>query len=208
MLDKIFHSDELDEIHAELPQAKHLLRVKLGDIRDDRALREVMTDDVVGVVHLAAVSRVLWCLENEADCWDVNERGTETVLTALTDLNKKDGGRRWFVLASSREVYGDAKVLPVMENSDLTPANIYGASKLKAEQVVQRFLKTLEKTKNAGSLYVVVLRLSNIYGGVFDHIERLIPSITTQALSHQPIQIVGGKQNVSMLRPIRGALPH
>lgn len=204
VLDKIFHSDELEDIYATVPEARSLLRVKIGDIRDTSALSEVMTDDVVGVLHLAAVSRVLWCLENENDCWDVNERGTQVVLDALTDLNRRDGGRRWFVLASSREVYGDAKVLPATEDAERIPANIYGESKLKAEHVLERHLEKVKEDKSAGSLYAIALRLSNIYGGVYDHVERLVPSIATQALSHQTIQIVGGKQEA---RPIRRFLP-
>lgn len=197
VLDKIFQPNELEDIHDTIPNARSLLRVKIGDIRDPAALAEVMTDDVVGVMHLAAASRVLWCLENEADCWDVNERGTQVVLDALTDLNRRNGGRRWFVLASSREVYGDAKVLPVTEDSEKIPANIYGASKLKAEHVLERHLDVVKNDKGAGSLYAIALRLSNIYGGVYDHVERLVPSIVTQALAHQTIQIVGGQQEVS-----------
>ncbi|KAG8868247.1 hypothetical protein FRB98_003716, partial [Tulasnella sp. 332] len=176
----------------------NLLRVKIGDIRDPEALNNAMTDDVVGVVHLASVSRVLWCLENEADCLDVNERGTDVVLNALSDLNVRDGRRRWFVLASSREVYGNSKILPVSEDDEKLPANVYGASKLRAEQVLEKHIEFL-KQSGTGSLHAMALRLSNVYGGVHDHVERLIPSIITQALSHQVIQIVGGEQNFDLL---------
>ncbi|KAG8956524.1 hypothetical protein FRC04_000002 [Tulasnella sp. 424] len=199
VIDKIFHQDELEDIYSDIPQARDLLRVKLGDIRDTAAMKEIMTSDVVGVIHLAAVSRVLWCLENQDDCWDVNERGTEVVLEALADLNRSDKGKRWFVLASSREVYGDAKVFPVEENSEKLPANVYGESKLRAEKVVKRFLEQVKNDKSAGSLYTIALRLSNVYGGAFDHVERLIPSIVTQALSHQVIQIVGGQQHFDLI---------
>jgi len=177
-----------------------LLTVHVGDIRNTTLLSEVFTQDVVGVVHLAAVSRVLWCLENEADCWDVNERGTQLVLDALTDLNRGDKGKRWFVLASSREVYGNplnGSEKPTTEDDDRTPANVYGASKLAAENVVTKHLASLKARK--GTLRVIALRLSNVYGGIYDHLERLIPSITTQALSHQIIQISGGQQNVSYI---------
>ncbi|KAG9010852.1 hypothetical protein FRB90_007583 [Tulasnella sp. 427] len=199
VIDKIFHQDELEDIYSDLPKARTLLRVKLGDIRDPEAIKEVMTKDVVGVIHLAAVSRVLWCLENQADCWDVNERGTEVVLDSLADLNRLDKGKRWFVLASSREVYGDAKVFPVEENSEKVPANVYGESKLRAEKVVERFLERVKNDKSTGSIYAIALRLSNVYGGAFDHVERLIPSIVTQALSHQVIQIVGGQQHFDLV---------
>lgn len=94
VLDKIFFEDELEALRRKFPKTD--LRYVQGDIRDAAALSKAMTKDVVGVIHLAAVSRVLWCLENEQDCDDVNVRGTELVLDALK------GG--WFIQASSREV--------------------------------------------------------------------------------------------------------
>lgn len=204
ILDKLFYPDELDSLSSSLSYPRSytskspLLKVHIGDIRNTTLLSEIFTSDVVGVVHLAAVSRVLWCLENEADCWDVNERGTQSVLDALTNLNAKDSGKRWFVLASSREVYGNPlRDRPTTEDMERIPANVYGASKLAAENVVTKHLDALNIRRAPGTLHVIALRLSNIYGGVYDHLERLIPSITTQALSHQVIQISGGQQNVS-----------
>ena len=205
-LDKLFYPDELDSLSPSLSyppsytSKSPLLKVHIGDIRNTTLLSEIFTSDVVGVVHLAAVSRVLWCLENEADCWDVNQRGTQLVLDALTNLNAKDSGKRWFVLASSREVYGNPlHDNPTTEDMERKPANVYGASKLAAENVVTKHLDALNTRRAPGTLRVIALRLSNIYGGVYDHLERLIPSITTQALSHQVIQISGGQQNVSRL---------
>lgn len=176
VIDTIFFEDELEYLP---PSSRSLLDV--------------------GVVHLAAVSRVLWCLENEADCWDVNERGTQMVVDGLAELNKRDGGKRWFILASSREVYGDAKDnKPIKEDAEKAPANIYGASKLAAEVVIEKHLRSAKQYRSSGSIHFIALRLSNVYGGVYDHLERLVPSIVTQALSHQVIQISGGQQHVSL----------
>ena len=205
VLDKIFYPDELDSLPSSSSRyhfsRSSLLKVYIGDIRNTTLLSEVFTPDVIGVVHLAAISRVLWCLENEADCRDVNERGTQLVLDALTNINDKDKGKRWFILASSREVYGNPSYgddkLTTAENDERRPANVYGASKLAAENVATKHLDALKARKAPGTIRVIALRLSNVYGGVYDHLERLIPSITTQALSHQVIQISGGQQNVS-----------
>ncbi len=198
ILDMIDPSKELFPLLS--PSTWPLLKTFKGDIRNTTLLSEIMTPDIVGVVHLAAVSRVLWCLENEADCWDVNERGTKLILDALSTINAKDNGRRWFILASSREVYGD---MPKGRENDLfkedaekKPANVYGASKLAAEKTLQSHLESLEAKKARGTLHAVALRLSNVYGSVYDHVERLVPSIATQALSHQIIQISGGQQHV------------
>nr|XP_031859815.1 uncharacterized protein CI109_004663 [Kwoniella shandongensis]KAA5526887.1 hypothetical protein CI109_004663 [Kwoniella shandongensis] len=188
VLDLIFHTDELEAIHHDLPQADWLLKYIEGDIRDESILDQALTSDVVGVIHLAAVSRVGWCLENEKDCDDVNVRGTEVVLDALRRRGK--GG--WFIQASSREVYGVAKTFPVAEETPNNPANAYGATKSDAEVVIR-------KHAQANDLHAILLRLSNVYGGLADHHERLIPAIMTNALSHRPIQIVGGNQDLDMV---------
>lgn len=181
----IFFENELDNIRHQYPRAD--LKVVIGDIRDQHALSSALTSDVVGVIHLAAVSRVLWCLENERDCEDVNVRGTEAVLSALK------GG--WFIQASSREVYGDARTFPVVEEAELKPANAYGGTKARAEDAI---LKIVQR-RSTNPLHAIMLRFSNVYGGPADHRERLIPSIMTNALSHRPIQIVGGDQDLDMV---------
>ena len=196
ILDAIYYPDELASSLS--PSARSLLKVVKGDIRNTTLLSDVFTPDVVGVVHLAAVSRVLRCLQNEADCRDINERGTKLVLEALSDLNAKDNGRRWFILASSGDVYD-------MEKS----VNLHGTTKLAAEKVLETHLEAVKKKLGkesdkwwkwgrGGALHAVVLRLSNVYGSVYDHVERLVPSVTTQALSHQVIQISGGHQHVRL----------
>lgn len=184
VLDLIFHQDEVDAIHRDIPESESLLRVVIGDIRDEDALGDALTRDVVGVIHLAAVSRVGWCLENEPDCEDVNVRGTELVMAAV-EARKMDA---WFIQASSREVYGNAKSFPVSEDAPNTPANAYGRTKSDAEVVVRRH-----------NLRAVLLRLSNVYGGLADHRERLIPAIVSNALSHRTIQMVGGNQDLDMV---------
>ncbi|GMK55282.1 hypothetical protein CspeluHIS016_0203380 [Cutaneotrichosporon spelunceum] len=188
VLDKVFFEDELSALKLQHPKTD--LRYVQGDIRDAKALGAAMTKDVVGVIHLAAVSRVLWCLENEKDCDDVNVRGTQLVLEAMK------GG--WFIQASSREVYGNPESMPVPEDTPHKPANVYGASKAKAEDVVTSYVAnvTASGTKD---LNAIMLRLSNVYGSAADHRERLIPAIMSNALAHRPIQIVGGDQNLDMV---------
>ncbi|KAF8309132.1 NAD(P)-binding protein [Clavulina sp. PMI_390] len=203
IIDTLFYPNELSHPSRDL-ENQSLLRVHVDDIRNTTALASALTPDVVGIVHLAAVSRVAWCVQNQNDCIDVNERGTELVFDALTRLNTKDHGKRWFILASSREVYGDAgsgNLVTFREDAEKKPVNAYGASKLAAERIVQRHIEDLirKADSSAGSIHAAALRLSNVYGGLQDHLERLVPSITTQALSHQVIQISGGEQDFDML---------
>ncbi|KAF8338858.1 uncharacterized protein EI90DRAFT_3117929 [Cantharellus anzutake] len=201
LLDATWRPDEL--LPSLTSSSRSLLKVVKGDIRNTTLLSDILTPDIVGIVHLGAVSRVLLCLENEADCWDINERGTKLTLEALSNLNARDNGRRWFVLASSREVYGDMppgkENIPFKEDTEKKPVNAYGASKLASEKAVEAHLEQIKKQKRGGSIHAIALRLSNVYGSIYDHVERLLPSIATQALSHQLIQISGGEQHFDLL---------
>lgn len=84
---------------------------------------------------------------------------------------------------------------PVPEDTPHHAANVYGESKARAENVITKYISEVSDSgdKNINS---IMLRLSNVYGSSADHRERLIPAIMTNALSHRPIQIVGGDQNV------------
>ncbi|KAG8863958.1 hypothetical protein FRB96_006831 [Tulasnella sp. 330] len=200
ILDTTFDQKDLKAIYSEFPFARELLHVKTGDVRDTNVLSDVMTSDVDGVIHLAAVSRVQWCLEDKVECSNVNEKGTDAVLHALRDLNRLDRGRRWFVLASSRSVH-DAQTFPTTKDEpEATPTtNAYSASKLAAEKILETHIQLHAQDASGGKLYANALRLPNVYGDVFDHVDRLVPSIFTQALSHQTIQVVGGQQNLDLL---------
>ena len=193
VVDHIFYPDEFG---LQGSTSNPLLDVHIGDIRNTTLLSSIFTSDVVGVVHLADVSRVLRCEENPADCKDVNERGTQLVLDSLEHLNRNGQGKRWFILASSLEVYGDTTAAtPLRENAPTKPFSVYAASKLAAERVVEKRVRDIGSSK---ALRAISLRLSNVYGGSFDHEDRLVPAITTQALWNQVIQVSGGEQIVCL----------
>ena len=199
IIDPIFHSDELEVIYSDHPKAANhgLLTYIPGDIRNTTLLDQVFQEEnVSGVINLAAVSRVLWCLENKEDCESVN---VDAVGIVLDSMRKNQGGLPWLIQASSREVYGDTKPgHAVRESDEMIPSNIYGETKLRAERVIEGFMEGLEREGEGEGLQAIALRLSNVYGGEKDHRERLVPAITAQAISHRPIQMVGGDQFVSL----------
>ncbi|KAG9005282.1 hypothetical protein FRB93_009836 [Tulasnella sp. JGI-2019a] len=198
VLDKAFHPNDLQEIYSELPLARNLLNVKIADIRDVDALTEIVTRDVVGVIHLAAVSQRS-CLEDEVECVDVNQNGTDAVFQALGGLNRRDRGRRWFVLASSRDLYATEDIFLTDEAEATTHANAYGASKFHAEKALETYVDSLKREASAGALYATSIRLPNVYGDASDDIERMIPAIVTKSLSHQVIQAFVGQQKLDLL---------
>ena len=85
------------------------------------------------------------------------------------------------MFTSSREVYGDAKALPVGESVAFHPQNMYGASKAAGEFYCRQFATE--------GLEVMVLRLANVYGP--GDRDRVIPLFIELALSGQPLTIYG-----------------
>ncbi|KAJ7780326.1 hypothetical protein DFH07DRAFT_470062 [Mycena maculata] len=200
VLDLIFDPEE-----HNYPDAARLNWIN-ADIRNSTALDLALTPDVTGVFHLAAVSRVLHCLENEPDCIDVNERGTGAVLAAIE--RRPESSRPWFILASSREVYGRNQTSSA---ADDVPSTVYGLSKLKAENLVRRRARHINafntRPSHANHIHVfgkrpfhaAILRLPSVYGSSYDHSDRLVTSLVSRALAHQSLQIMGGEQEIDLL---------
>jgi len=103
-----------------------------GDVRDRKPVREAVAP-CVGVLHLAAVSRVLWGERRPEECWTTNVEGTRNVLEAAAASRH----RPWVVVASSREVYGQVDTQPVAEDAPRRPVNVYGRSKAAAEDLTR-----------------------------------------------------------------------
>lgn len=91
------------------------------------------------------------------------------------------------VLASSREVYGEPKWVPVTEDHPKEPKSVYGTSKLTSEQLLTHF-------GLAGRLTYTIVRFSNVYGSIRDLPERVIPRFIDSAISGEPLILNGGNQ--------------
>ena len=149
-----------------------------GDVRVLEAVREGITG-CTGVVHLAAVSRVIWGEQDPQGCWETNVGGTKNVLTAALEARH----RPWVLFASSREVYGQPRHLPATEDTPLAPLNVYGRSKVTGEQV-------LGEGRNGG-LRTAIVRLSNVYGSTDDHPDRVVPAFARAALLGRQLRVDG-----------------
>jgi UDP-glucose 4-epimerase len=155
-----------------------------GDVLDLEGLRSRI-DGFDGVIHLAAVSRVVWGERNPKACWATNVDGTRNVLTAASELTRHR--RPWVVYASSREVYGQGERLPISEDDTLRPVNIYGRSKMAAEE--------LTIAARSSGLTTAVARFSNVYGSTNDHRDRVVPAFARAAATGGVIRVEGA-QNV------------
>lgn len=149
-----------------------------GDVRDGERLEEAVRG-CTGIIHLAAVSRVVWGEQDPVRCWETNVEGTRNVLRAAQSSPQ----RPFVVLASSREVYGQPASLPASEDTPLSPVNVYGRSKHAAEQLIS--------AAQADGLRAVVLRFSNVYGCAQDHADRVVPAFARAAAAGHPLRVDG-----------------
>lgn len=149
-----------------------------GDVCDPEALRAAVAG-CDGVLHLGAVSRVVWGERDPARCHATNVGGTRNVLLAAAATHT----RPWVVVASSREVYGQAAVLPVDEDTPRQPMNVYARSKVAAEE--------LAKAARRDGVRAAVVRLSNVYGSTLDHRDRVVPAFARAAAHGAAIRVEG-----------------
>ncbi len=156
------------------------------DIRKKQVIAEAMLG-CCGVIHFGAVSRVAWAQREPEVCWQTNVEGTRNVIQAAMEQRV----RPWLLFASSREVYGQPRKLPVVETSPIEPVNLYGQSKAAAEELMW-------EAREAG-LQVGVLRFTNVYGATNDYADRVIPSLMRRAINGEPLLITGGHRTFDFL---------
>jgi nucleoside-diphosphate-sugar epimerase len=129
------------------------------DTRDPAALARAL-EGVTGIVHLAAVSRVVTAQGDPGTCWATNVDALQALLSQALE-----GRRPWVVFASSREVYGQPTHLPVAEDAPLRPMNIYARSKVAGENLIGE--------ARAQGLAANIVRFSSVYGCPLDHADRV-----------------------------------
>ena len=150
------------------------------DVKDLEMLKKHVSD-VDGIVHLAAVSRVITAQEQPHECVSTNIGGMANVLEAA---RTRGNNTPWVIFGSSREVFGEPSILPVVEDSPKIPINIYGLSKITGENLCETY------TRYYG-LKVRILRFSNVYTSINDHMDRVIPKFILQALKGEDLFING-----------------
>tara|TARA_R100000152_G_C6782287_1_gene219577 strand:+ start:15329 stop:16282 length:954 start_codon:yes stop_codon:yes gene_type:complete len=98
-----------------------------GDILDENALTEVMKGKDV-VIHLAAVVGYFACDRNKQLSTDINVKGTQNVLNAIS-------GDQLLLFGSTGSNYGVVDGICV-ETTPLNPSTLYGRTKTEAEDLV------------------------------------------------------------------------
>ena len=155
------------------------IRRSPGENVRDRDAVAAAVQGVDGIVHLAAVSRVVWGENDPALCEATN-------VDALRNLLALCAGRQrppWFVFASSREVYGNAGEAPISEDFEFRPMNVYAKTKCEGERLVQSAAAT--------GLIANICRLSSVYGSPHDHPDRVVMAFAGAAVHGGTMRVDG-----------------
>jgi nucleoside-diphosphate-sugar epimerase len=122
-----------------------------GDVREAKTVKHALLG-VATVVHLAALIDVSASVADPILTHEINVTGTLNLLIEAARQNVDK-----FVFASSTAVYGDAKNLPVREETPCQPISPYAASKAAAEAYCSAYA-------GCCGLDTVRLRFFNVYG--------------------------------------------
>jgi UDP-glucose 4-epimerase len=155
-----------------------------ADVRDYDRLVEAMQGAEV-VYHLGAQSNVMGAVINLDYSFTTNVVGTYNVLKAA-----RETGVGRVVFSSSREVYGEARYLPVDEEHPIGSKNTYGASKVAGEMYCRVF-------HNLFGVQTAVLRLANVYGP--RDFDRVIPIWLDRARQGLDLEVYGGQQVIDFV---------
>ncbi|MCB9764502.1 MAG: GDP-mannose 4,6-dehydratase [Alphaproteobacteria bacterium] len=155
------------------PASPRVRRVP-GDIRDpDTVARAAEGVDLI--FHLAALSTVPWSLQAPGSYVQTNIVGTYNVLQVARNLGAR------VVLASSSQVYGVARYVPIDEAHPLEARSPYAASKIAQEKLV-------ESWHHGFGLDATILRTFFTYGPR-QSLRNIVPTVITQLLAGPHIKL-------------------
>lgn len=151
-----------------------------GDLTDPSFVNGSLSGETFdSIIHLAGIVSIPKSLEDPYGCYRVNCFAT---LNLLNIAARKKIQR--FVYASSNNVYGPPKKLPVVEDQPYNPRAPYDYSKV----VSEHFVKSFHVHQGVPT---VVLRSWNLFGP-HDQPTRAVPRFIRTCLSGEPIPLYNG----------------
>ena len=127
------------------------------------------------IIHLAAITDVVYCEKYPEECYKVNVMATQKILEIARKKNCS------LIYPSTSHVYGIPRKLPIKETHPTNASSVYSESKISAEKLCQAYSKSY-------GLNISVLRLFSTYGP--KNSEYKVESrIITQLLSNRSIKI-------------------
>ncbi|WP_300540926.1 dTDP-glucose 4,6-dehydratase [Maricaulis sp.] len=166
-----------------------------ADLVDREAVNQVFADHAPdAVIHLAAETHVDRSIDEPGVFIETNVEGTANLLAAarrfLADGNAARAERFRVLHVSTDEVYGslEPEDSGFTEDNAYRPNSPYAASKASADMMVRAWNKTY-------GLPTLISNCSNNYGP-FQNPEKLIPTVTLNALRGRAIPVYGDGSNV------------
>ncbi|MGZ8758422.1 MAG: GDP-mannose 4,6-dehydratase [Aeromicrobium sp.] len=133
------------------PESAARLEVVLGDIRDERQVREACRETEI-VFHLAALVSIPYSYTAPSSFVETNVSGTLNVLEGA-----RSAGSARIINTSTSEVYGTPNSVPIREDHPLKGQSPYSATKIAADKLCEAYALSFGTP-------VVVLRPFNTYG--------------------------------------------
>jgi UDP-glucose 4-epimerase len=179
-----------------IPLVRHLLEkgheVKMLDLKKpiikhknlefvNKSIMDELTEDIKGcdlVLHLAAILGVDNSDNKPLETMRINLEGSVNVFKSAIEADVNH-----MVYASSSEVYGEPRELPIREDSVKGPVSTYGVSKLAAEIYAKAHNHEFDAD-------IKIVRFFNVYGyGQSDNF--VVPIFLNNALANKPISVFG-----------------
>ncbi len=111
-----------------------------GDIHDVRFAKHIMEQfDIAAVIHFAAYSLVGESMTDPAKYYFNNVEGSLHLLEAM-----RGAGVDHIVFSSTAAVYGEPQQVPITEDSQLVPTNVYGRTKLAIEGMLADYARAYD----------------------------------------------------------------
>ena len=127
------------------------------------------------IIHLAAITDVVYCEKYPEECYKVNVMATQKILEIARKKNCS------LIYPSTSHVYGIPRKLPIKETHPTNASSVYSESKISGEKLCEMYSKSY-------GLNISVLRLFSTYGP--KNSEYKVESrIITQLLSNRSIKI-------------------
>jgi UDP-glucose 4-epimerase len=135
-----------------LEKVKNSVNLVKGDINNTELITSIIKDKSV-IFNMAGQTSHPYSMQNPIDDANINTIGIINILEACRKNNKEAK----IIQASTRQIYGNQKELPVKETARLNPPDVNAINKIAAEEYIELYNKVY------GTKYTT-LRLTNTYG--------------------------------------------
>ncbi|TAK61768.1 NAD(P)-dependent oxidoreductase [Methylobacter sp.] len=149
------------------------------DLLDKERLSPLLCNTDV-VIHAAGVSRVSEARAKPLECINSTILATTNLIEIIASQTGAVAAKKpLFIYLSTREV----SFYDRMDEEQVSIDHIYAISKKTAEQLIMAF-------SNSFNIPLAICRLSDVYGGKRDHVNKLLPTFVKRARQNELVQVL------------------